>query len=86
MKERIAYRSYLEGFDSSRLPRFTEEEKEYIRGTSDFFCIQTYIAYVTQYTGEQEFDSPPSFVKDMTSNITPSLDTLVYTVLNFTLN
>ncbi|ENN80860.1 hypothetical protein YQE_02726, partial [Dendroctonus ponderosae] len=42
MKERIAYRSELEGFASSRLPSFTEEEKEIIAGTADFMCVNIY--------------------------------------------
>lgn len=42
MKERIAARSYLEGFNESRLPSFTEEEKEIIKGTVDFMCVNIY--------------------------------------------
>lgn len=71
MKNRIAYRSNLEGFQQSRLPRFTEEEKEYIQGTIDFFCLQTYEVLRAKNLGEQEFDSPPSMAKDMLTNLSP---------------
>ncbi|CAG9769230.1 unnamed protein product [Ceutorhynchus assimilis] len=42
MKERIAHRSALEGFNTSRLPSFTEEEKQIIKGTVDFMCVNIY--------------------------------------------
>lgn len=64
MKERIAYRSELEGFPESRLPAFTEEEKLYIRGANDFFSIQTYNEYTVKNAEEGDTDSPPSYLKD----------------------
>ncbi|XP_018330919.1 myrosinase 1-like [Agrilus planipennis] len=42
MKSHIAFRSALEGYNSSRLPQFTSEEIEYIKGTSDFFGLNHY--------------------------------------------
>lgn len=42
MKTRVAYRSKLQGLNESRLPEFTEEEKKLIKGTSDFFSVNTY--------------------------------------------
>lgn len=65
MKNRIAYRSYLEGFKQSRLPKFTEEEKKYIRGTSDYFCIQVYGSYIVKDLWEPEFNTHPSLIKDI---------------------
>lgn len=42
MKVRIANRSILEGFDRSRLPEFTENEKVFVKGTCDFFSFSTF--------------------------------------------
>lgn len=71
MKNRIAYRSYLEGFQQSRLPKFTEEEKNYIRGTIDYFCLQTYEVMKVKNLGEPSYDSSPSLAKDMLTDLIP---------------
>uniref|UniRef100_A0AAR5P5R5 Cytosolic beta-glucosidase n=1 Tax=Dendroctonus ponderosae TaxID=77166 RepID=A0AAR5P5R5_DENPD len=42
-------RSELEGYSYSRLPKFTEEEIQYIKGTSDFFSVNTYSAYLAHH-------------------------------------
>ncbi|GAB0098174.1 Glycoside hydrolase family 1 [Sergentomyia squamirostris] len=42
MIDRIDALSALQGFPRSRLPKFTPEEVERIKGTSDFFGINTY--------------------------------------------
>lgn len=42
MKQRVAYRSKLEGYSTSRLPQFTAAEKQMLKGTMDFFSINTY--------------------------------------------
>lgn len=42
MKGIIAYKSAKQGFKRSRLPDFTPEEVEYIRGTSDMFGLNHY--------------------------------------------
>lgn len=42
MKQRVAQRSKLEGYKESRLPEFTSAEKQMIKGTMDFFSINTY--------------------------------------------
>lgn len=42
VKEFIGRRSKLQGFKDSRLPQFTPEEKEYLKGTVDFLGINVY--------------------------------------------
>lgn len=42
MKEKIAAKSAEQGFFRSRLPEFTPEEVEYVKGTSDFFGLNHY--------------------------------------------
>lgn len=42
MIDRIAQRSKKEGYLKSRLPEFTKEEIEYIKGTHDFLAVNTY--------------------------------------------
>lgn len=42
MKDRIAQRSKARNYTESRLPEFTKEEIEYIKGTHDFFGINVY--------------------------------------------
>ncbi|KAF7267972.1 hypothetical protein GWI33_018848 [Rhynchophorus ferrugineus] len=52
MKERIASRSQLEGFESSRLPTFTEEEKQIINGTVDYMCVNIYTSSMASASAE----------------------------------
>lgn len=63
MKDRIGERSKGEGFTSSRLPEFTSEEVQYIRGSYDYFGINH---YTTCLAADKEEDpiSEPSFLKD----------------------
>ncbi|XP_022535908.2 lactase/phlorizin hydrolase [Astyanax mexicanus] len=44
MKWQVGNKSELQGLAESRLPTFTEEEKAYIQGTADVFCLNTYSA------------------------------------------
>ncbi|KAL1497175.1 hypothetical protein ABEB36_008175 [Hypothenemus hampei] len=54
MKVRIANRSKLEGFNSSRLPSFTDEEKQIINGTADFMTVNIYTSSVAQAIPEPD--------------------------------
>lgn len=42
-------RSKLEGFSTSRLPKFTDEEVALIKGTSDFYSLNTYATYLVEH-------------------------------------
>ncbi|XP_075973346.1 myrosinase 1-like [Anticarsia gemmatalis] len=42
LSELVAEKSANQGFPRSRLPAFSEEEKEFIKGTSDFFGVNHY--------------------------------------------
>lgn len=46
MKERVRERSLLEGLNTSRLPEFTDEEVDYIKGTADFFALSHFTSYI----------------------------------------
>jgi hypothetical protein len=39
MIDRIDERSTAQGYEISRLPKFTDEEIEYIKGTHDFMAL-----------------------------------------------
>ncbi|XP_050502757.1 myrosinase 1-like isoform X1 [Diabrotica virgifera virgifera] len=53
VKTRVAIRSKLEGRNESRLPAFTPEEIDYIKGTADFLGLNTYTAQLVLDTGEE---------------------------------
>jgi len=68
VKENIAKRSQAEGFPRSRLPKFTDEEIQYIRGTYDYFCLNHYsTALVTDKKPDPI--GTPSFETDRNINI-----------------
>ncbi|EPY80528.1 cytosolic beta-glucosidase [Camelus ferus] len=49
VKSQVALMSKKQGYPSSRLPEFTEEEKKMIRGTADFFAVQYYTTRLVKY-------------------------------------
>ncbi|XP_012861043.1 cytosolic beta-glucosidase [Echinops telfairi] len=49
VKSRVAAMSKRQGYPSSRLPEFTEEEKKMIKGTADFFAVQYYTSRIVKY-------------------------------------
>jgi beta-glucosidase/6-phospho-beta-glucosidase/beta-galactosidase len=67
MIERVAALSKEQGFSKSRLPHFTEREVERIRGTSDFFGINSYTTILVKKNGRNNTAGHPipSFQHDM---------------------
>ncbi|XP_061861226.1 lactase/phlorizin hydrolase [Colius striatus] len=49
MKWKVGNRSELQNLPSSRLPVFTAEEREYIRGTADVFCFNSYTSNIVTH-------------------------------------
>ncbi|KAJ9595812.1 hypothetical protein L9F63_012996, partial [Diploptera punctata] len=48
MKQIIAENSAHQGFPHSRLPNFTKDEVEYIKGTADFFAFNCYTSFLVK--------------------------------------
>lgn len=60
--ERVAQKSKEQGFPASRLPEFTEEEKIFVKGASDFFGINHYTSFLVsgkKYNGNYPIPSLP---------------------------
>lgn len=53
MKQRVAHRSKLEGYNESRLPVFTEAEKQMLKGSMDFFSVNTGWSYLVKAVVEE---------------------------------
>ncbi|CAG9858422.1 unnamed protein product [Phyllotreta striolata] len=69
IKARIAARSAAEGRNRSRLPEFTQDEIDYIRGTHDFFGLNAYSAFVIEAIEDPPVQNPPSTWQDQGVNI-----------------
>lgn len=66
MKKRVAAKSSEQGFYRSRLPEFTQEEIDYIRGSSDYFGLNHYSTkYVYRNESVVGYHETPSFYDDM---------------------
>lgn len=66
MKERIATKSFEQGFARSRLPEFTPDEIQYVRGTSDYFGLNHYsTSYVYRNSSVEGYYASPSFFDDV---------------------
>lgn len=52
MIKRVAELSTRQGFSRSRLPKFTAEEVEYLKGTADFFGLNHYTARIAKASKE----------------------------------
>ncbi|KAH9642756.1 hypothetical protein HF086_010409 [Spodoptera exigua] len=66
VKEKIAAKSAEQGLFRSRLPEFTPEEVEYVKGSSDFYGLNHYTTYLV-YRNESAIGryDVPSFYDDM---------------------
>ncbi|GCC31093.1 hypothetical protein chiPu_0009549 [Chiloscyllium punctatum] len=49
MKWQVGNKSDLQHLSTSRLPQFTEQEKSFIRGTADVFCLTTYTTKIVSH-------------------------------------
>ncbi|XP_059161912.1 uncharacterized protein LOC131944999 [Physella acuta] len=63
MKRRVLERSLAQGLSESRLPEFTDQEKQIINGSSDFFGINFYSAGLTT-NDPQPPSNPPNYYND----------------------
>ncbi|TKS67586.1 Lactase-phlorizin hydrolase [Collichthys lucidus] len=63
MKWQVGNKSELQGLPETRLPSFTEEEKNLIKGTADMFCINHYTTKIVSHLTARL--TPPSFKYDM---------------------
>ncbi|XP_049765179.1 myrosinase 1-like [Schistocerca cancellata] len=69
VRQRVDNNSAAEGRPRSRLPSFTEEEKQYIKGSADFFGLNS---YTTKLVKPGEWGASPSLERD--SGITSSFN------------
>ncbi|XP_061697300.1 lactase/phlorizin hydrolase-like isoform X3 [Syngnathoides biaculeatus] len=62
MKWQVGNKSELQGLAESRLPVFTEEERKYISGTSDVFCLNHFTTKIVSHITARL--TPPSYEYD----------------------
>lgn len=62
MKWQVGNKSEIQGLSESRLPSFTEQEKVYIQGTADVFCINAYTTRTARHVTSRL--SPKSYEYD----------------------
>ncbi|XP_041970641.1 myrosinase 1-like isoform X2 [Aricia agestis] len=71
VRERIANISRQQGFSRSRLPEFTPEEVEMVKGTSDFFGLNHYTTYQMSPSEMEEDWQVPSMDHDVGVKMAP---------------
>ncbi|KPI94624.1 Myrosinase 1 [Papilio xuthus] len=66
MRRKIAAKSEEQGYPRSRLPEFTPEEIDYVRGSSDYFGLNHYSTFIV-YRNESVYGyhDAPSFADDL---------------------
>ncbi|XP_007496720.1 cytosolic beta-glucosidase [Monodelphis domestica] len=69
LKSQVAAMSKKQGFLSSRLPEFTEEEKRMIKGSADFFAVQYYTTRLAKHHENSEGEL--NCLKDINVEIFP---------------
>ncbi|XP_033990534.1 lactase-phlorizin hydrolase-like [Trematomus bernacchii] len=62
MKWQVGNKSELQGLKETRLPSFTEEEKMFIKGTADMFCVNHYTTKIAQHATLRL--NPASYIYD----------------------
>ncbi|XP_075986807.1 myrosinase 1-like [Anticarsia gemmatalis] len=62
--ERVAAKSAEQGFPRSRLPTFTDEERAWVRGASDFFGVNHYTTFLVSATEHLDVAPVPSVIDD----------------------
>lgn len=67
--QRVAQKSKEQGFAKSRLPEFTEHEKIFVKGTSDFFGVNHYTAFLVSANEHKENFAIPSLLDDMDNGL-----------------
>ncbi|XP_034041929.1 lactase-phlorizin hydrolase [Thalassophryne amazonica] len=72
MKWQVGNKSELQGRPESRLPTFTEEEKNFIRGTADMFCLNHYTTKIASHATLRL--SPPSYQYDQDIKVQEETD------------
>lgn len=65
MKDRILWKSQEQGYTESRLPIFTKEEIEEIKGSYDFFGLNHYTTRMVKEKINKSVSSKPSYSNDM---------------------
>lgn len=63
--QRVAQKSKEQGFSKSRLPEFTDEEKAWVVGTSDFFGVNHYTSTLVSSTEHKKLNAIPSYEDDV---------------------
>ncbi|CAH0697036.1 unnamed protein product [Spodoptera exigua] len=76
LSDKIAVKSAQQGYPRSRLPMFTEEEKAFVRGASDFFGVNHYTAYLVSATERKGHYPVPSLLDDVDTGSFPDDDWL----------
>ncbi|KPI93701.1 Myrosinase 1 [Papilio xuthus] len=58
LSEKVAQMSMEQGYPRSRMPEFTDEEREFVRGATDFFGVNHYTAFLVSAAKDTEFIVP----------------------------
>lgn len=70
MREFVAERSKKEGFKKSRLPEFSKEEIDYVKGTYDFYGLNHYTTFLIEDTPDKPIGGAPAFWHDARVTLT----------------
>lgn len=62
---RVAQKSKEQGYSTSRLPEFTEDEKTFIKGSSDFFGVNHYTSFLVSANNYKDDYRVPSLLDDL---------------------